>query len=1539
MSDSEIPAIAIIGMSGRFPGAPDLAAYWRNLCAGVESISHFSDDQLRAGGDDPARIAAPGYVKAKGVLAGADLFDAEFFGFSPRDAQVLDPQQRAFLESAWETIESAGYDPYRYPGAIGVYGGVSRNTYWPNNLARCADIAGVVSTFQILLGNDKDFAATRVSYKLNLTGPSLTIQTACSTSLVAVAVACEALVAYQCDMALAGGASIKVPQASGYVYQEGGIGSPDGHCRPFDHRAQGTVGGSGVGTVLLKRLDDALADGDHIRAVTRGWAINNDGSLKVGYTAPSLDGQAEVISAAYMSAGIDPRTLGYVEAHGTATPLGDPIEIAALTLAFGEAPFEPGACAIGSVKSNIGHLDVAAGVAGLIKTVLALEAGVIPPSLHFEQPNPQIDFAASPFHVSTGLREWRTGSPRRAGVSSFGIGGTNAHVVLEQAPERAARAANASENPGPIDSPELLVLSARTTGALDTMTDQLAAHLADRPGLPLADVGHTLQVGRCEFRHRRAVVASGTEAAAAALIANQPGRVVTAVAREDGLKVIFMFPGQGAQQVGMGAGLYRRAPVFRQVLDECAEGLVPNLGLDIRKLLYPAGADAEPARRRLDDTRFTQPALFAVEYALAKLWEDLGVHPAAVVGHSIGEYVAACLAGVFSLADGLALVAARGRLIGELPRGAMLGVTLPEAELAPLLPPGVALAATNAGSLTVASGETTAIQRLGDELDARGVPATPLRTSHAFHSPMMDGCLEEFRKCVEGTPLNPPQLSFVSTVTGELITPDQATDPGYWVAQLRNPVRFSQAVTTARQDDGTILLEVGPGRTLSALADLQAADGERGLALSSLGRGHSGDAFTAFLAAAGGLWASGHSIRWDRLHDGRPRRRVPLPTYPFERRRHWAEPNARAARATAAGPKRPDVGDWFYAPSWRRLTAIDEAATGPRASWLVLTDEAGLGRALCAELVSAGHHVTTVARGDRFSVTAPGSYQLRPTARTDYDALLTALRTEGPMPRRVVHLWGLDAPADRDVATQRELSFFSLVVLAQSLGEFSSEELIELDVVTQGLHEVVGGESLRRAAAGALGVCRVIPREYPTLVCRQIDVGATVSPVAVSTDLVRSLAEELTAPDRVTVVALRGQMRWTESFDPVRVRSRPAPGGDQPGRRIRAGGVYLITGGLGRIGLVVAELLAQQASCRLVLIGRSPFPPREEWEHWLSSHPAADPTSARIRRLLALQASGSTVTVWSADVSDRPAMARLIGEVRSRYGAITGVLHAAGLTSGESFRPLQWIERDQLEAHLRPKVDGLAVLEELLCHEPLELFVLFSSLSSVLGGTGFAGYCAANISLDITALDNWRRGRREWLSIAWDGWASGPDENGSGISPYAMTSAEGAEVLRRALQYPGAQLVVSTGDLAARIAQRSRLAARLRVAPTVVAASTANGMPIAGDLRPDLGRTPVPPRNDRQRVITSIWEQLLGIRGIGIDDDFFELGGHSLLATQLIFRVRQALHVNVPLAALFEGPTIAALTAAVDTAEAGLGSVDQPGPIPNRAARLARGGA
>lgn len=911
--DTAFQSVAIIGMAGRFPGADDVEAFWQNIADGVESICHYSNEELLGLGVPPEQLAASNYVKAGARMHDAEGFDPEFFDMTPREAEITDPQHRVLLECAYHALENAGYIPNSVPGEVSLYAGVGMNTYLLTNLMPRTDILRTLGMHQLLLGNDKCYATSRIAYKLNLRGACVSVDTACSSGLVALTLAYRSLVSLECDMALAGGAKVNSADA-GYPYEPGSINSPDGHCRTFDAQARGTVFGSGGGMLVLKRLDDALRDRDTVHAVIRGAAINNDGSAKVGFTAPSVTRQRDVIRQALAYAEIDPASIGYVEAHGTGTQLGDPVELAALAEAFG--PNLPaGSCAIGSVKPNIGHLESAAGVAGVIKVVQAMRHRKLPPSINFEQANPALELQRSPFHVNTRLTGWDTGSaPRRACVSSFGMGGTNAHVVLEEAPAMPAGEATTSV---------LLPLSALRPDDLA----QVATRLRDRllaPDAPaLTDAAFTLSCGRQGFPHRAFVVAGDHPAAAAALVQLTPGQAGTPA-------TALLLPGQGVQYPGMAAMPYAQYPVYRDALEACLDVLAHRLDVDLRGLLLASGTADDAAL--LAQTRYAQPAIFATAYAASRLWMSWGGEPSLLIGHSLGEYVAACLAGVFSLEDALSLVCARAALMQSMPEGAMASLRLSEAEVCTMLAqrPELAcsIAAVNGPVATVVSGSQADVAACADSARAVGADATLLRTSHAFHSALMDPMLDAFRAAMSGVVLSAPRIPLTSSLTGALLRSDEATDPDYWVRQLRGCVRFVDAIATAAAQGVTMMIDVGPNATAAGMARASAAASVTVLAAAT-SEAHLPRAHETLLGALGQAWSRGMPVAWEAVHRHRAARRVPLPGYPFARRRCWIDPPAVAA----AQPSTPlQAADVVAVVKVAAQAAPDEAATGIEAT-------------------------------------------------------------------------------------------------------------------------------------------------------------------------------------------------------------------------------------------------------------------------------------------------------------------------------------------------------------------------------------------------------------------------------------------------------------------------------------------------------------------------------------------------------------------------------------------------------------------------------
>ncbi|WP_036486317.1 type I polyketide synthase [Myxosarcina sp. GI1] len=1558
--------IAIIGLSGRFPKSKNIEAFWQNLIDGKELTSTLPDT-----------------TTAGGILEDVELFDASFFGFNPREAEAMDPQHRLFLECAWEALENAGYDSERETRPIGVYAGVGISTYLLYNLSHeIIKSRGFVPT---LIGVDKDYLPTRVSYKLNLTGPSVSVGTACSSSLVAVHLACQSLLSGECDMALAAGVAVKVPQTE-EILSPGQIVSPDGKCRAFAASANGTLGGNGIGVVVLKRLEDAIADRDYIYGTIKGSAINNDGALKVGYTAPSQEGQAKVIRSAQIMAEVEPESISYIEAHGTGTTLGDPIEIAALTQAFQSSTNKTGYCAIGSVKTNVGHLDAAAGITGLIKTALALDRQVIPPSLNFDAPNPEIDFKNSPFYVNTELKKWQTnGKLRRAAVSSFGFGGTNAHVILEEAPLKSQKSKVRSQK----KFWQLLILSAKTSLALETATSNLIDYLEQHPKTNLADIAYTLQVGRRMFSHRRLVVTENVEDAVKAL--RSPERILTQHQEAKNRLVVFMFTGQGSQYVNMARELYETEPVFRQQCDRCFALLQSQSGLDLKAYLYPQ-ADTEQAAQQLQQTAIAQPAIFVIEYALAKLWISWGIKPVAAIGHSIGEYVAATIAGVFSLEDALTLVTVRGQLMQQLPSGSMLAIPLSEVEIQPLLNENIFLAVINGKSNCVVSGTNEAIAALQDRLTNEGIDCRLLHTSHAFHSAMMEPILKPFGDRVSQIKLNPPQIPYVSNVTGTWITAEEATNPDYWTTHLRQTVRFAEGLQELFKRSDSILLEVGAGRTLSKLAKQHPDKPPQQVVLNSLRHPQEQQSDVRFLLnTLGQLWLAGVKTDWLGFYNGEKLNRIPLPTYPFERQRYWIEPSinissgwktkslaeeesgrggdwekdnsiqktAKIWDSLNKAGKKQDIADWFYVPSWKRSVLPISPLNPPKMgdfenhspqtwgargakseSWLVFVDELGLGKQILKQLEIAGQKAIAIYIGDKFSYLGKNSqnqrlYAINPENRRDYEALFEELFDLNWTPSKILHLWSVTPEKQKEDVQTR--GFCSLLFVVQALVKKDRaqkrREDLSFVVISNNLQSVTGEEVITPEKATILGAVKTIPLEYPHISCRSIDVSF---PTVSEEKLAEQLITEVYTSTSDQIIAYRSKHRWIQTFEPVRLESKSSldinlsrndeeTGGHgdtgineitQQDRftsatstsHIREGGVYLITGGLGGIGLVIAEYLARTVKAKLVLCGRSQFPPRSQWKEWLHSHDESNSLSEKIRQIQALEALGAEVLVASADVSDRASMQALVNRVHARFGEINGIIHAAGVAIPGK---IESRDKEPVETVFAAKVQGVLVLEKVFANTPLDFTVLFSSLSSLSGGYA-VDYVAANAFLDAYA--HYRNAKDDSFTVAinWDNWQTvgmaSQIEVSEELKPFylenqknSIAAEEGIEAFKRILNYRLPQVVVTGRDLETAIAQHHSAKAM----ETQAEVTTQQLYP-----RPQLSNTYVSPRNSSEEILVELWQQLLGIDRVGIYDNFFELGGDSILSFQVALKAKEK-GLQLKPNQLFEHPAIADLAKVV----------------------------
>jgi acyl transferase domain-containing protein len=1368
--DFDESAIAIVGMACHLPGALNISEYWENLKNGVESVRFFTDEELLAAGETPENLTNSNYVRAQPYLENFDRFDASFWGFSPQDAAVTDPAHRLFLEVAYESLEHAGHTGYDSEGTVGVFAGSGASLYWMENLRTNPQLIEDMGEFLVRhTGNDMNFLATRLSYELDLRGPSINVQTACSSALVSVHMAAQSLLSGECDMAIAGGSTVLLPQNRGYIYRDGEILSPDGHCRPFDSKSAGTVFGSGAGAVVLRRLADAVDDGDTIYGVVRGTAINNDGAQKIGFLAPGVEGQAGAVAEALAISDTPAEDVSYIETHGTGTPVGDPIEFEALNQVYRQETDKRDYCRIGSVKSNIGHLGEAAGAASIIKVLLALQHKQIPASLNFESPNVQLDMKDSPFLINDQLHDWNIDGPLIAGVTALGAGGTNAHVILEEAPE--------VEGADPtLHKRQLITLSAKTKSALALATRNLSEALKADPKLDLADVAYTLQIGRRDYTHRSVIACRDTNDLIAELDAPESKRRVSEKCTDSEPSLVFMLPGGGAQYSGMGQELYETEAVYRKVFDECIACLEPTIGAKVKALVFAPQATQQEATITLQTPTLTLTSLFACEYALAKQLEAWGAKPVAMIGHSMGENTAACLAGVMSLYDAMNLVHIRGQIFEKAPEGGMLSISLPLEDAKKYMSDTLDVAAVNSPDLCVATGAKAELDILQAKLKEAEVDCAIVRINVAAHSRMLNGVLEPFRSYLKSINLSAPEIPFTSNLTGTWITDEQAMDPNYWVDHLRSTVRFADNIETVLADDSRVLVEIGPGRTLTNLARANGAPVNA--TFNSMRHPNEAESDTEFaLRTLGKIWANGAKIDWSVYWGDEFRQRVPLPTYPFERKSYWIEPGKSVAKLEVNDnsplKKRASIDDWYGQLSWQQSGPAKRKAKLDQ-HWLIFEDDSGLGDALVRELEAQSmQSIIRVKRGKVFASTEASTYTLNPNEIGDFEALMAELFDSGKGPTQLVYLWPYDSAPNSISALERYQrqqgdNFWALFNLAKVLGEL--EDPLTLSVISSALH-AFGGASSCPEKALLLGPTLVIAHEYAHINTRSIDLSAGAK---VNERLVKQVLAELNAePDDDKynrIIALRGRERWLRKVSPAVLDAQCIDSA-----WLKKGANVLITGGLGGIGLSIAKHFAERGAENLVLLGRSALPDKNTWDELLKSEGKNNRgLQHKITALQEIEALGANVITAAVDVADLSAMTSLVTGLKQQLGKIDGVIHAAGVMDDE----LAILKSTaSAETVLSGKVEGALVLDAVFNADDLDFFVLFSSVASYLGLPGQIDYTAANAFLDAFAHERAERASGMTRVFNWNAWAEVgmtvdmvTELTGSGIQPVISLS-------------------------------------------------------------------------------------------------------------------------------------------------------------------------
>ena len=1315
--------IAIVGMGCRFPGSASPDEFWQLLHSGTDAIREPGRWDMEDFFDPVPGRPGKMYVRQGGYLDSVDQFDPLFFGIAPREAVSMDPQQRLLLEVGWEALETAGYVPKSLMGSdTGLFVGIMNLDYF--QLAANPEIVDTHTAS----GNAFSVAAGRLSYTFGFQGPSMAVDTACSSSLVAVHLACQSLRSQECSMALAAGVNLILTPAVTINECQARMLSPDGHCKTFDEKADGYARGEGCGVVVLKRLSDAITDDDNILAVIRGSAINQDGRSG-GLTVPNGPAQQAVIRRALANAGVQPAEVSYVEAHGTGTALGDPIELRALNAVYG-ANREARPLMVGSVKTNFGHLESAAGVSGLIKLVLSLQHREIPPHLNFETPSSQIPWDEFAIQIPTQPTVWEPiGDKYIAGLSSFGFSGTNAHILVEAAPDRPVAQS---------DRPALLTLSAKSEAALDDLVKAYGDHLARHSEQSLADICYTAQVGRSAFDYRLSVVAASKADLIEKMSGSGPLLIRDRVAETGRPKVAFLFTGQGAQSINMGRQLYESQPVFRAAFDRCDRLLTPLLGDSIQSVIYPTTASSP-----LNQTAYTQPALFTIEYALSELWRAWGVTPDIVLGHSVGEYVAACVAGVYSLEDGLKLIVERARLMQALPTGGQMAAIIASLEqvqavIAPYRDT-VVVAAINGPQNIVISGEAASIEAALKQFEAKAIVVHPLHVSHAFHSPLMAPMLDAFRQQAAAIALNAPKLLMVSSVTGQLVT-DEVTQPDYWQRQVRQPVNFVAAMQTLTDLGYDLFLEVGPHPVLLGMGrQCWPAEGEKaaGTWLPSLRRGQND--WEQLLNSLGALWCKGFAVDWSAV-DAAGRSRVSLPTYPFQRRRYWVEtgsvmPFVSSSTPAAAHPPEEKVED-LYATQWQPLSALshpDLCDLDPSVAghWLILADRQGVGKSLADRLGEQG------ATCDLIYAQAGG--QVDAITLKDLSSRLQTLLSAGTY-QGIMHLWSLDlSDQGFDLETAQSLGLGSVLSLVQT--QQSMDIATPLWLVTQGAQALPADTTPVSLAQSPLwGLGRVLPLEHPALWGGLIDLDPADTAAAQTDRLLRLIGAALSED----YMAVRDEQGYAARLAPQTLDQDPdetfVP---------TAEGRYLITGGFGGLGLSVANWLVDQGATYLTLLGRTALPARSQW----STLDPDDRLYPRVQAVQALEAKGAQVEILQADVCSEANMAAAFSQLGQSAQPLKGIFHAAGVVAEQ---PLAEMTLAQLQGTLRPKLLGTWHLHQFSqqLSEPLDQFVCFSSIASVWGSFGQGHYAAGNAFLDAIAHHRHSLGL-SGLSINWGPWADG----------------------------------------------------------------------------------------------------------------------------------------------------------------------------------------
>lgn len=1474
--------IAIIGMACKFPQTDNYDEFWQLILDKKNAITFFNQDELVKAGISPELVNNKNYVPARGTISDIDKFDANFFGITPAEAKLMDPQHRVFLEQSWSALEDSGYIPENFPGRISVFAGMNDSTYLQNQILKNNHIQAEFTQQQIMLATSPHYLATKVSYHLGLSGPSMTINTACSTGLVAINSAVENLREGKSEMAIAGAINISVPQKSGYLYQDMGIFSPDGHCNVFADNASGTVISNGCGVVILKKLSNALQDNDKIIAVIKGSAINNDGDTKSGFTSPSIKGQVRCIQDALQNAKIDPTNIEFVEAHGTGTIVGDPIEVAALASGYKFQDHNKSSfCALGSIKANIGHADTASGMAGFIKTSLAIYHKILPANINFASANQQIDFSKTPFYVNIENTTWQTKHKlRSAAVNSLGFGGTNAHLILQEPPEPIATSISKPAN--------IFLISAKVTSSFNQAVKNIKQYLNtiqehDPNEIKLADSAYTSQLGRKHFQERLAIVYSDYNQLISIL--NSPKEIAkrsSSIPSTDERKVVFGFVGQGAQYISMAYDIYIQQPTFRKIVDKCFALIYKESKVDLQKILFPNATTSQQANVEMARTQNAQPCLFVIEYAMAKLLISLGITPSGMIGHSLGEYVAAAVADVLSLEDAIKLILARSKLMASTKPGVMLAIPMAKQEIEPYLCDSVGIAAHNAPKMCVVSGSiestTKFINIIKPILAKKNLNYQRLHTSHAFHSQHMDPILDEFLEKIKDIKINPPKIPFISNITGNWISQADLNSKKYWANHMRNAVLFSDGIQNLNLSKDDLFIEIGPGNTLSQLILQQQTIKPQILNTVPHYVNSDENSYQFLLQTIANLWLLNKKINWQELYTNEIRRRVKLPTYPFAKQSHWIH-------ATGSSNQEAQHSG-LYTPTWERTASLNynvASKSNPDDTWLIFGNNPQVNLHLLTQ-VKNGYEITL---GDKFSINEQRNFTLNPRVKKHFFDLLKQIDPSSKT-IKVVHCNLLSS--SQDINKTLFHGAFCLLYLCQAFNETYPNKVLEILIFSKNIYNVTGYEKIDPIKASILGPCKVIPQEQDNIKIGLIDVEEQHIPNLQINNKLTSISKASFKDE----IAWRGNYSWKQKLKIYKPSSEPYY------QRIHEHGTYLITGGLGGLGLAIAEELATKYSANIILISRSAILAQDKWQEFLDDPQNANHSQYnKISSLANIKTFANKLHIFNANINDPAEIQRILDLIKSQHQHINGVIHAAGV-AGKGIAELKKIET--YNQVLAPKLYGSKYLIEALANEKLDFFAAFSSTTAITGFPGQIDYCSANRVLDafisqaastfkhkvFCTTMNWQAWREVGMAADSESMLINLDETNS-IDP-----KEGCKIFQEIINSNESQVIISNNDLNLYDHEKLKIAPHIQIAKIPKTTNQGQSSYTIDNL-------------------LDIWRSTLEVSKITIYDDFYELGGNSLLAINLIAKIRTRFAINIPSTVLFKERTIEDLANLIDS--------------------------